>query len=94
MTLQKIFRIIGLVLILLAIPFSLMIFTNEVNWGIFDFLVMGGLLFISIFAIVFIKGQTIHLKLKILLAAMILIIVTVIWVELAVGIFNSPLAGT
>ena len=94
MTLQKIFRIIGLVLILLAIPFSLMIFTNKVKWGIFDFLVMGGLLFISIFAIVFIKVQTIHLKLKILLTAMILIIVTFIWVELAVGIFNSPLAGT
>ena len=79
---------------LLLIPLVAMQFTNEVKWGFFDFLVMGILLFGTgiICELILQKFKTIHQR--IILCGISLILFLLIWVELAVGIFNSPIAGS
>lgn len=90
-------RLIGIVItvvILLLIPLIAMQFTNQVNWDLFDFLVAGVLLLGT--------GLTCELVLqkvnkpgsRIALCAVILLVLAIIWVELAVGIFGTPFAGS
>lgn len=79
---------------LLLIPFFAMQFTDEVNWSKADFIIAGILLvgtaLISEILIRKIKSITYRVS----LIAVTLIIVILIWIELAVGIFSSPFAGT
>lgn len=74
---------------LLLIPLIAMQFTDEVNWTIIDFVIAGGLLFGAgiISEIVLRKINSLNHKVGLLSA--ILIIVILIWIELAVGIFGS-----
>ena len=64
-------------------------FTDEVNWTIIDFVIAGGLLFGAgiISEIVLRKINSLNHKVGLLSA--IVIIVILIWIELAVGIFGS-----
>ncbi|MDF0706459.1 MAG: hypothetical protein VX772_02615 [Bacteroidota bacterium] len=94
MTIQKRqIVILSSVLALLAIPFIAMQFSSEVQWSLFDFIVAGGLLTVL--------GFTIDLALKkitgtkrIMAVATIVLFFLLIWAELAVGVFGSPLAGS
>ena len=76
------------------IPFIGMQFSSEVNWSLFDFLVMGvlllgvGLLFELVLRKVPKKSH------RIALLIIILMVFLIIWAELAVGIFGSPFAGS
>jgi len=78
----------------LLIPLIAMKFTAEVNWSMFDFIVAGillisaGLLFDL--AIRKIKKKT-H---RLVVVSLILIFFILLWAELAVGIFNSPIGGS
>ena len=67
--------------------------SDEIQWSLVDFIFMGSLLFILAFGIEVILKSFKSIKKRlmfILLAGMIFILV---WAELAVGIFGSPLAG-
>ena len=91
---NKRFIIILLIsLILLLIPLIAMHFTDEVNWTITDFIIAGGLLFgaVLISEIVLRKIKNKNYKVGLLVA--IIIILTLIWIELAVGIFGTPFSG-
>ncbi len=68
-------------------------FTNEVNWSGFDFLAAGILLFATALACEFVLRRVKTLKGKLLLCGGILLALALIWIELAVGVFGSPLAG-
>ena len=88
---KKIFsRILFVVLLLLCIPFFAMQLNSSVHLSLGDFILMGLLL----------MGLGISIKLilnrkKSLLYIWILIILfLLIWTELAVGIFNTPFAGS
>lgn len=83
----------SIVLLLELIPLIAMYFTNEVNWSVVDFIVAGVLLFCTCFIIEFVLRKVKSSKLRLLLIACILVILLLIWVELAVGIFGSPFAG-
>lgn len=77
----------------LLVPFFLMCFTDEVNWSLFDFLIMGALLLIfsligSLINNIF-KGRS-----KAWFLYILGIIFLLVWTELAVGIFDSPFAGS
>ncbi len=80
--------------ILLFIPFIAMQFTNEVNWSIFDFAIMGGMLTGT--------GLLIELTLRLvkswqnrlIICGVVLVLFLLVWAELAVGIFGSPFAGS
>lgn len=80
--------------ILLSIPFFAMQFTDEVRWNWFDFLIGGILLFSTAFGIDFTLRKVKSTKNRILLVIGILLVLFLIWAELAVGIFGSPIAGS
>lgn len=80
--------------VILSIPLMAMQFTKEVNWTIFDFLVMGILLFTTVFTIDFVLKKFKTLKSRLILIVGIVVLLALVWAELAVGIFGSPLAGS
>jgi len=85
---------VGCVAVLLLIPFIAMQFTKEVNWDLTDFVVMGALLLITVTGIEIVTREVKSSKLKIWLTIAILLILLLVWAELAVGIFGSPFAGS
>jgi hypothetical protein len=80
-------------LFLLLIPLFGMFLNAEVNWGLFDFIIMGLLLILVGVGINFIENRTQNLKKRILFIGILILIFMIIWVELAVGVFGSPFAG-
>lgn len=79
--------------LLLLIPLLGMAVSDEVNWSVFDFVIMGlGLFFLGVILRFGIKK--IHaVKPRILFISLALLIFLVLWIELAVGVFGSPIAG-
>lgn len=90
---KRLIALISAAALLLSLPFFAMRFTKEVNWGLFDFLVMGFLLFGTAFILEFILRNAKSLKSRIIFCAIALSVLTLIWAELAVGIFGTPLGG-
>lgn len=81
------------VILVLFIPFIAMQFTEQVNWGLLDFIVAGVLLLGCALSIDFIFRKIKSLKYRIVLGLVVLIIFLLVWAELAVGIFGTPMAG-
>ncbi len=91
---QRSIAIYSVATLLLSIPLIAMQFTTEVDWSAFDFLIAGILLFSTAFAIDFIL-RTVKLSgKKFLYIAIIIIVLLLVWAELAVGIFGTPFAGS
>lgn len=84
----------GIVAVLMLIPFLAMQITSEVNWDLFDFVVMGTLLLITGLAIEMVTRKMKSPTLKTGLCLGILLLLLLIWAELAVGIFGTILAGS
>ena len=87
----KILQMVGLLLI---IPLIAMQLTDEVEWSLFDFIIMGTLLLIT-----GLMGEIIFKKVKrykhrVILYIVVIIIFFLIWAELSVGIFGTPFAGS
>lgn len=91
---KRMFIIIAITLFILSIPFIAMQFTNEVDWSLFDFVIMGALLFGTGLSIDFILRKVKTVKNKIILCSLIIFMFLLIWAELAVGIFGTPFAGS
>lgn len=79
---------------LLLIPLIAMQFTKEVNWSVSDFIVAGGLLLTTGLLCEIVLRKVVAVKSRIALCAIILIVLALIWIELAVGLFGSPFAGS
>lgn len=79
--------------ILLFIPLIAMKFTNEVKWTLFDFLAAGVLLFGTGLTLEFILRKMKSTRYRIIFSIALLIVLLLIWAELAVGIFGTPFAG-
>ncbi len=82
------------VIALLLIPLIAMQFTNEVNWGLMDFLIAAFLLFSTGIILDLINKKISKPKIGILLSLIILLTVILIWAELAVGILGTPFSGS
>ncbi|UQB68495.1 hypothetical protein [Epilithonimonas zeae] len=80
--------------VILSIPLIAMQFTKEVNWAFSDFLIMGILLFATVFTIDFVLKKIKTLKSRLILVVGILALLVLVWAELAVGIFGSPFSGS
>ena len=84
---KRILLTIGFPVLILSIPLIAMQFTNELNWSIFDFILMGVLLFTFSFSVDYIIQKSKNSKQKFLLILTIVLAFLIIWIELAVGIF-------
>ena len=81
-------------LLLLLFPLVGTLVSNEVNWSFFDFIVMGILILSMSFGIKQVVMTTKNTNYRVLIIGMILVVFILIWVELAVGIFDTPFAGS
>lgn len=79
---------------LLAIPYIAMYFTPEVAWTASDFLIAGVFLFVLVSLAELILRKIKIKKYRYLLLVILLFTFLLIWLELAVGIFNTPIAGS
>ncbi len=79
---------------LLLIPLIAMQFTKEVDWNIFDFLIMGILLSGTGFLCELVLRQAKSTQSRILICGLVIFLFLLTWVELAVGIFGTPFAGS
>jgi hypothetical protein len=80
-------------LLLLLIPLVGTLVFNEVNWSFFDFIVMGILILSLSFGIKQVLMTTKNTNYRILIIGIILLVFLLVWIELAVGIFDTPFAG-
>ena len=90
-------RLIGIVLLvalLLSIPLIAMQFTNEVDWKLPDFLIMGVLLLGTGLLCELVMRKVKKTAYRIAICGLLLLILFFIWAELAVGIFGTPFAGS
>jgi hypothetical protein len=76
-------------LLLLLIPLIGMLFSNEVNWSFFDFIIMGILILVMSFGIKLVLKTTPKRMYRILIIGIILILFLLVWAELAVGVFEG-----
>lgn len=80
--------------LVLLVPLIAMYFSEEVDWKSFDFITVGILL-----AGLGLAYELMHTDVKrhpkrLVAGVVIVLFVLVAWVELAVGIFNTPIAGS
>jgi len=80
--------------VVLSIPLIAMQFTKEVNWTLSDFAIMGGLLFSTVFVIDLVLKKFKTLKSRLIIVSVIVLLLMIVWAEMAVGIFGSPIAGS
>ena len=91
---RRLLIIVIIIGVLMFIPLIAMQFTNELNWDLADFILMGILLLCTGFACELVLRNISSTKNKIVMCAIILAIFLIIWAELAVGIFGTPIAGS
>ena len=86
--------ILASVSVILLIPFIAMQFTDEVNWSVSDFAIMGVLLYGTGLLCELVLRKVKSVQNRILICAALVVAFLLIWAELAVGIFGTPLAGS
>ncbi len=91
---KRLIIILSIVAVLLLIPIIAMQLTNEVQWTLFDFLIAAVLLLITGLAIDYIIRKVKSTKYRIVLSVVLLVMLLLIWAELAVGIFGTSLGGS
>ena len=90
-------RLIGIVIFVVAllfIPFIAMQFSDDVNWTLADFVITGILLLGTGLICDFILRNVKKKENRTVLIIAIILVLLLIWAELAVGVFGTPLAGS
>ena len=86
--------ILSAVLVLLLIPLVAMQLTDEVAWSVSDFLVMGTLLAGTGLLIELVLRKVRKRANRLILCIAVLGVLALVWMELAVGVFGTPFAGS
>lgn len=94
LSITRIFIAIGISLLLLLIALIASFLSSDVNWSPMDYLVGGTLLTGLVLAVGILYRLVKSITWTVILIAITLIFFLLIWLELAVGIFNSPFAGS
>jgi hypothetical protein len=79
---------------ILMIPLIAMQFTEEVNWELGDFLIIGALLLSTGLIYEFVVRKMTDTTHRIIAATALAVILFLIWAELAVGLVEKLLTGT
>ena len=90
---KRLIIIVLTAVIILLLPLIAMQFTDEVNWTFTDFFVAGVLLIGTGLICEFALRKIKKTKYRIAIIVAILVVLLLIWIELAVGIFGSPFSG-
>ena len=90
---KRIFIIVFTSVILLLIPLIAMQFTDEVNWNLPDFVIAGVLLIGTGLMCELAIRKTNNIKYRIAICVTLLLVLLLIWAELAVGIFGTAFSG-
>lgn len=80
--------------VLLLIPYIAMLFTNAVKWTAMDFFVAGVLLMSAGLAFEAMLRLVKRSGMRLVIGAAILIVLLIVWAELAVGFWGTPFAGS
>ena len=91
---KRLYLILSFCLGPLIFPLIAMNISEEVNWSLFDFIIAGFLLLLFGLFIEIILRKVKKAKNKIVFIALLFLIITIVWLELAVGIIGSPFAGS
>ena len=91
---QRSIGILIVVAILLSIPFLAMRFTSEVNWSAGDFVVAAVLLLGTGLLCELVLRVVKSFKYRIVICGAILLMLFIVWAELAVGLIGTPFAGS
>lgn len=91
---KRLITIMATAIGILLIPLIAMNLTAEVNWSLFDFIVMGILLLGAGLTLEFILRKIKMLRYRIFFGIALFVVLFLIWAELAVGIFGTPFAGS
>jgi len=90
-------RLIGMLLtvaFILLLPLIAMQFTDEVDWKLPDFVIMGVLLLGTGLMCELVLRKVKKIKYRVAICGLLLVALFLIWAELAVGIFGTPFAGS
>ena len=91
---KRLIIILSVIGVLLLIPLVAMQFTDEVYWTGSDFLIMGILLLGTGLLCELILRKVTKRSSRVILCAVVLGVLILTWMELAVGIFGTPFAGS
>jgi len=91
---NNIIRTVLVTAFMLLIPLVAMLFTDDVNWKLVDFVVAGVLLFGTVIALELIARKLTSPVKRVISGVAIVAMVLIIWAELAVGIAGTPFAGS
>ena len=91
---KNIVRIAVATLLILCVPLVAMQFTEQVDWNVFDFVVMGLLLFGVGLAYEMLAMHLQSARQRLIAGAVLLAVLLAVWAELAVGVFGTPFAGS
>ena len=90
---KRLTAIVLTVPLLLLIPLIAMQFTHEVKWTIWDFVAAAVLLFSTGLMCELVMRKVKKVKYRITICLAILVVLLLVWAELAVGIFGTAFAG-
>lgn len=79
---------------ILFVVFVLQQINEEINWSVGDYLVAGLLFFLLALTLLWVRTLKWNKKYKFVYIFFLITAFLLLWVELAVGIFNSPFAGS
>lgn len=91
---KRLIIILAVAGVLLLIPLVAMQFTQEVQWSGSDFLVMGTLLIGTGLLIELVLRKVRKRANRLILCVVVLGALALVWMELAVGVFGTPFAGS
>ncbi|MGL2964451.1 hypothetical protein ACSVH2_11580 [Flavobacterium sp. RSB2_4_14] len=91
---KRLFAIVVAVAFLLLIPLVAMQFSTEVNWTLADFIIAGVLLLGIGLLCEFVIRKVPKRSHRIVICLVLLMLLVLVWAELAVGIFGTAIAGS
>ncbi|MFC7358534.1 hypothetical protein ACFQO1_12605 [Jejudonia soesokkakensis] len=91
---KRFFIILLIIMTLLLLPLIAGYFSKQINWSLSDYVIAGGLFIFAGGCIELILSRAIKPKHKYLGILIIITILLLVFIELAVGLFGTPFAGS